>query len=155
MEKRQFMLGIGLGIIVATLLLRYLPPWLPPSPGLQVSPPQTAPVPAPITQQQGEQWMKDHGFAIVKESEWKAHQEKLKQLETNTPKATITVYINPGLSVRGIESVLVKSGLLPQQNQFAKRITEKNLARYVRSGPYTFESRVTEEAIIEEITRSK
>ncbi|MBP1931453.1 hypothetical protein [Ammoniphilus resinae] len=152
MDKQSLLLGAGLGMILSAVVLHYIPPLFGPATDPSVSPP---PKSAPLTVEQGEKWMSEHGYVVMKQKQWNEYEKKRKELEANPPKSTITIYIQPGSNVEGIERMLVGAGLLPQQNQFIRLMKEKDLTRRVRTGAYTFEGKVNEELIIEEITRQR
>ena len=150
MSKRQWILGIGMGMMIGASLLQV-------GTLTQAKPPEPAeskpPTPAPIQQPQVKTWLQENGYAFVKQADWDAQTKKISELENRpAPLPTITVYINPGLSVAGMESLFVKSGLLSKENTFAVVIGEKGLSRKVRSGVYTFEGNQTAESIVSQIT---
>lgn len=163
MEKRPLFMGIGIGIMAATLFLQSFANSDPaieyePSPiaAPEQTPTEATPAsPPPITKPAVEEWAAENDLALIPKSDWEAQQKRLKELEAQPVKVRTTIYINPGLGTEGIEPILVKSGLLPQDNRFSQLMKEKGLTKKVRSGLYTFDGQVTEEVIIEKITMKK
>lgn len=150
MNKRPLLLGLGLGILFSATILRFGS-----ESSLNVPAPQEL-APAPLEKQQVEQWLQQNGYALVTQSEWETQLEKVKKLQEAPPAPqTTSVYMNPGISVVGMENILVKSGLLPQNNQFAEILSKQGLSRQIRSGLYTFTGKQTEESIIAEITKPR
>lgn len=149
------LLGVGAGIIIGASLLQLGTPTLP----TKSSPPQEQTVPKPeaaemLTQQEVEQWLQENGYAFVKQSEWEAQVKKITDLGTNnSPTTKAYIHIYPGLSVSGLQHLLVKAGVLPKENHFVRLVGEKGLTRKIQSGVFTFEGQKTEESIIAEITR--
>lgn len=160
MEKRPLLIGVGIGMMVATAVLQFLSgnattPALAQS-SASPMPAEAAPhVPEPLTRDAVQQWADEQGLALLPQTEWNTNRQRLKELEGQAAKQTTTIFITPGLGSHGIEPILVKSGLLPSQNRFAAIMKERKLSTKIRSGLYTFEGPVTEETIIEEITKPR
>ncbi|RKD24217.1 hypothetical protein BEP19_07375 [Ammoniphilus oxalaticus] len=153
MNRRAVLLGIGIGIIIGASMMK-----LGTSSPAQSQPAAASPVvadePALLEQPQVEQWLQENGYAFVKQSDWEAQTKRVAELENGAPAPIrTTIYINPGLSVSGIEHMLVTMEVLPEQNQFRSLIAEQGLTKKVRTGFFTFEGPQTEQSIIQQITK--
>jgi hypothetical protein len=150
MNRRALFLGIAVGILFATLVLK-----LAPSPELPEQPLQQT-AQAALTKTAVEQWAGEHELVLIEQSKWEAQQEQIEQMESapapQEQSDIITIYISSGLKSYEVQGLLVKSGLLPKENDFSRKMKDRGLVKRIRAGAYTFEDTPTVEAIIDKIT---
>ncbi|TCP58850.1 hypothetical protein EV586_10149 [Tumebacillus sp. BK434] len=140
MDKRLFFLGLGTGLIAATLVIAGGNSLLPKAETPAAEHPQQE---QPATQTDWRQAAKEAGMVVLPEDDYQKQlagakadgaQQKEAELKKNTADSGVFIYIQPGMGTTDVAILLQASGVLQDGNRLIA--LRENWPNPIRSGTY-------------------
>lgn len=142
MNNRTFFLGVGVGLVVTSLLLGLTaggPPGGPPDPVLEQNASDTVTSADQLREQAAA-----HGLQLVPNNEW----DKLKQSN-----AKLYLYIPGGFSWEQTADVLAEAKIIKNSEVIMKQLKVMGREQQLQPGLHAFEANESPQDVIEELSR--
>lgn len=159
MNKRSLWLGVGIGIVLTSVLLGFM----------GSSPPVTEEIDEIGTQDRGvatlssvtdealREFARERGWRLISEEEWDKMQEAQSKVERDASASEGTpvyLHIPSGFSWQEAAELLVKAKVVNRAEEVLEQVKSEGQERKLKPGLYMFQSDDTPGEIVETLSRS-